>query len=150
MNHEEFTQKWNEGLLEIDVDCSKSLQVANSNMLPKQYQFSLIFWSTVWLVSIPFAILMMIFYKWWIGLLIFIFVTPIIFKATKKVTMQFMIDHSVDNQEFYDIAVKEGVIRVREKQQTGKTWKPLPRRLHASRLQIANSARGKIPVRQIS
>jgi hypothetical protein len=85
-------------------------------MLPKQYQFAHIFWLWIWILSIPVAILIMIFFKWWVGLLVLIFVTPILSKSTKTSAMQFMIDHSVDSSEFYEFAVKEGVIRIREKQ----------------------------------
>jgi hypothetical protein len=62
MEHAEFVQSWNAGKLEIDVDRSKALQVAGSNMLPKRYQVAHIFWSWVWMLSIPAALTVMYFY----------------------------------------------------------------------------------------
>lgn len=115
MEHSEFVRAWNEGKLEIDVDRSKALQVANSKMLPKRYQAAHIFWSWVWILSIPAALVVMYFYKWWAGLLLLVFLTPALSSSTKKSAMQFMIDHSVENPEFYQYAVTEGVIRVRPK-----------------------------------
>ncbi len=115
MEHSEFVQSWNEGKLEIDVDRSKALQVANSKMLPKRYQAAHIFWSWVWILSIPAALAVMYFYTWWAGLLLLVFLTPVLSSSTKKSAMQFMIDHSVENPDFYQFAVTEGVIRVRQK-----------------------------------
>lgn len=115
MKHSEFVQAWRAGKLEVDVDRSKALQVANSRMLPKRYQVAHIFWSWVWILSIPAAIAVMLLYKWWVGLLILIVVTPLISKSTKKSAMQFMIDYSLESTEFYQFALTEGVIRVRQK-----------------------------------
>lgn len=115
MEHSEFVQAWNQGKLEIDVDRSKALQIAGSKMLPKRYQAAHMFWSWVWILSIPAAFAVMYFYTWWAGLLLLIFLTPALSSSTKKSAMQFMIDHSVENPEFYQLAVSEGVIRVRQK-----------------------------------
>jgi hypothetical protein len=115
MEHAEFVQSWNQGKLEIDVDRSKALQIAGSKMLPKRYQAAHIFWSWVWILSIPAAFAVMYFYTWWAGLLLLVVLTPVLSSSTKKSAMQFMIDHSVENPEFYQFAVSEGVIRVRQK-----------------------------------
>lgn len=115
MEHSDFVQAWNVGKLEVDVDRSKALQVASSKMLPKRYQAAHIFWSWVWILSIPAALAVMFLYKWWAGLLILVLVTPTLSISTKKSATQFMIDHSLENPEFYRFAVSEGVIRVRQK-----------------------------------
>jgi hypothetical protein len=115
MEHPEFVQSWNQGKLEIDVDRSKALQIAGSKMLPKRYQAAHMFWSWVWILSIPAAFAVMYFYTWWAGLLLLVLLTPALSSSTKKSAMQFMIDHSIENPEFYQFAVSEGVIRVRQK-----------------------------------
>ena len=115
MEHSEFVRSWNEGKLEVDVDRSKALQIANSKMLPKRYQAALIFWSWVWILLIPAAFVVMYFYTWWAGLLLLVFLTPALSSSIRKSAMQFMIDHSIENPEFYQFAVTKGVIRVRPK-----------------------------------
>lgn len=115
MDHSEFVRLWNEGKLEIDVDRSKALQIANSKMLPKRYQVAHLFWSWAWILSIPAAFAVMYFYRWWAGLLLLVFLTPALTSSTKKSAMQYMIDHSIENPEFYQFAASEGVIRVRQK-----------------------------------
>lgn len=106
---------WNAGKLSVDVDRSKALQIAGSKVLPKRYQAAYIFWSWVWILSIPAALAVMFLYKWWAGLLILVIVTPALSTSTKKSAMQFMIDHALETPEFYRYAVSEGVIRVRQK-----------------------------------
>lgn len=115
MDHSEFIQSWNQGKLEVDVDRSKALQIASSKMPPKRYRAAHIFWSWVWILSMPAALVVMYFYKWWVGLSLLVLLTPALARATKKSAMQFMIDHSVENSEFYQFAITEGVIRVRPK-----------------------------------
>lgn len=115
MEHDEFVQSWNEGKLLVDINRTKALQIANSRMLPKRYQIAHIFWSWVWISTIPLAFAVMFLYKWWAGLLILLFVTPAVSSATKKSAIQFMIDHALENSEFYQFAVTEGIIRISPK-----------------------------------
>jgi len=119
MEHSEFRNYWNKGKLEIDVDRSKALQIANSKMIPKRYQMAHLFWSWVWILSILAAFAVMYFYSWWAGLLILALVTPALFSFTKRLAMQFIIDYSVENKEFYQFAVTESVIRIRQKIKEG-------------------------------
>lgn len=115
MNHSEFVDGWKSGKIAVDVDRSKALKIASSKVLPKRYQTAHMFWSWVWMLSIPAAFALMYFYTWWAGLLSLVVVTPTLSNSTKKSAMQFMIDHSVENPEFYELAVAEGVLRVQPK-----------------------------------
>jgi hypothetical protein len=73
-----------------------------------------LFWSWVWILSIPAALVVM-FFIWWAGLLMLVFLTPALSSSTKKSAMQFMIDHALENPELYATAVEKGVIRIRPK-----------------------------------
>lgn len=115
MEHAEFVKSWNEGNLMVDVNRTKALQIANLNILPKRYQLAHIFWSWIWILTIPVSIIVMFLYKWWVGLLILVFVTPAISSATKKAAMQFMIDYAIENPDFYQRAVSEGLLIIRPK-----------------------------------
>ena len=84
MEHFEFVQSWNQGILEIDVDRSKALQIADSKILPKRYQAAHIFWAWIWILSIPAAFAVMYFYKWWVGLLLLVILTPALYNSTRK------------------------------------------------------------------
>ena len=106
---------WKCGKLQIDVDRSKALQIAGSANFPKRYRYALNFWSWVWILSIPAAIAVIYLYTWWVGLLMLFVLTPMLSGATKKSAMQFMIDHALENPEFYEFAIENDVIRVRSK-----------------------------------
>jgi hypothetical protein len=115
MEHSGFVQAWKAGELEVDVDRSRAIQIANSNLLPRRYQIAHIFWSWAWILSIPVSFAIMFLYKWWAGLLILMLVPPVLSRSTKKSAMQFMIDHSIEDPDFYQFAVSEGIIRIRQK-----------------------------------
>lgn len=114
LSHSSFIDAWKNGKIKIDVDRRKALRIANSDALPKRYRAAHIFWSTVWLLTIPLGT-GLIFYKWWIGLLVLFVVSPSIANATKTSAMQFMIDHALENEDFYARAIQDGVIHVSEK-----------------------------------
>lgn len=109
MEHPEFVRAWKAGQLLVDVDRSKALSVAGSKLLPGRYRAAHLFWSWVWLLTVPVAIAVMFFYTWWAGLLILLFVTPALARGTKRSAMQFMIDHALESPEFYRFAVDQGV-----------------------------------------
>lgn len=114
MEHNEFIRAWKNSEIEVVVDRSKAFQNANSKMLPKRYRYAHILWSWVWIISIPTALAVMFFYDWWAGIL-FLLLTFIPFKSTKKSAMQFIIVHSLENADFYHFSIENGVIRVRPK-----------------------------------
>lgn len=112
LSHQEFVSLWQEGMLNIDVHRSKALMLAGSRILPMRYRFAHIFWSWVWILTIPAALLVMYFYKLWLGLLLLFTITPIISSAVKTSAMEFMIDHSIEDHDFYEYAIHNGILRV--------------------------------------
>jgi hypothetical protein len=124
MEHSEFVRAWRAGELLVDVDRSKALAVAGSKLLPKRYQAAHLFWSWVWLLTVPAAIAVMFLYKWWVGVLILLLVTPALSRATKRSAMQFMMDHALENPDFYRLAVDQGVIRFRTRYRERDPWPP--------------------------
>jgi hypothetical protein len=118
MEHEVFVSEWHAGRLRVDVDRSLALRVVGSDMLPRRYQFAHIFWSWVWILSIPTAFAVMYFLKWWAGLLMLLFLTPLLSKSTKTSAFQFMIDHALESPDFYQWAIENRLIIVSPKAQT--------------------------------
>jgi len=100
MTYEEFIQERQAGTISAGVDNSTALRLINQ--LPKRYQAAHAFWSWVWMLSIPGFICVSIFWKWWAGLILLMFVTPTIFSATKKSAAQFVLEHAQDNKEFFN------------------------------------------------
>jgi hypothetical protein len=71
--------------------------------------------TVVWILTVPAALAVMYFYAWWAGLIILLVVTPALGASTKQSVMRFTIDRAVADSDFYDYAVGNGVIRVKEK-----------------------------------
>ncbi len=55
----------------------------------------------------------MFLWKWWAGVVILLFVTPALSSATKRSAVQFVIDHALENPEFYRLAVDKELMTVR-------------------------------------
>ncbi len=115
MDYEEFKRAWSNGQIEVSVDRAKALRIASSSILPKRYRFAHWFWATVWLLSMPIGIAVIFLYKWWVGLLILVFVTPAIGSGTKTSAMQFMIDHAIEESSFYKYALENNVFIISTK-----------------------------------
>jgi len=115
MQHDEFVSAWRNGRLFVDVDSSLALRVLGTTRIPKRYRAAHHFWSWVFALSIPGSFFVMYRYGWGIGLLLLAVVPVMIFKGTRKSAMQFMIDHSLENADFYAFAVDNGVLRLRPK-----------------------------------
>lgn len=69
----------------------------------------------VWILSIPGFICVAIFLKWWAGLLLLVFATPMIFSANKLSAAQFVLEHAQENREFFDALVQEGILTFKVK-----------------------------------
>lgn len=100
MTYEEFIQGRRAGTIRVGIDESSALRLIDH--LPKRYQAAHMFWSWVWMLSIPGFICLSIFWRWWAGLLLLFLVTPMIFRATNKSAAQFVLEHAQANKEFFD------------------------------------------------
>ena len=121
MEHSEFVRRWGQGELLVDVSSGAALSVAGSKLLPRRYRVAHHFWSTVWLLTIPAAIAIMLFYKWWVGVLILVFLTPALYRAVRRSAMQFMIDYALESPDFYRLALEKGILTVRTKDDASKS-----------------------------
>ena len=113
MTYEDYIRQKKSGGIWVEIEISTALRLIDS--LPKRYQFAFYFWSWVWMLPIPAFILVAILWKWWIGLLLLIFVSPIIMKATKKSAAQFVIEYANENKEYFDFLVREEFISFNQK-----------------------------------
>ena len=112
MDHAEFVDAYKNGTHSIYVTRSKALRAVNEGYLPRRYQYAHIFWSWVWFLSFPGGIALMIFQKWRIGLIFLIFVPGTISAAVKKTAFEFVVEHAVEDADFYSFAVANGIINV--------------------------------------
>lgn len=108
MKYSEYKALRAEGKVNAGIDNSTALRLID--YLPKRYQYAHHFWSWIWILSIPAAILLSIFWKWWIGLIVVVFVTPTIASSTKKSASQFVLEHAEENEEFFNRLVEKDLL----------------------------------------
>ena len=112
MTFEEYLDLRKMGKIRAGIDNSTALSLIDC--LPKRYQFAHYFWSWAWFLSIPGFICVAIFFKWWVGLLLLFFVTPIISKATKKSAAEFVLEYAEQNKEFFEALIKKNILIFRD------------------------------------
>ena len=113
MNYETYKLQRKLGTVVAGIDTSVALRLMD--YLPKRFQYAHMFWSWIWILSIPTAIALSIFYRLWVGGAILFFVTPIIFSATKKSAAQFVLEHAENDQVFFDKLVERNLLTFRQK-----------------------------------
>lgn len=112
MDHAEFVTACNNGSRKIYVTRAKALRAVSEGYLPKRYQYAHLFWSWVWFLSYPAGIAIMIFQKWWVGLIFLIFVPGFISSGVKKSAFDFIVEHAIENPDFYAFAIDNGIITI--------------------------------------
>ena len=108
MTYNEFINLRRQEKVSAGINTSIALRLVNQ--LPKNYQYAHLFWSWVWILSIPAFILVAIFYKWWIGLLLLFFMSPLLFSSTKKSATKFVLEHAEGNQAFFEYLVDNNLL----------------------------------------
>jgi hypothetical protein len=116
MTHSEFVKAWKSRQIEVMVDKQLAMRVMESADMPGRYRAAHLLWSWIWLLSIPVAIVLWIFVRWWVGI-IMLAVGLLLPRAIKKSTQQFAIDRAIEDEEFYDKAISSKLLIINE-----KTW----------------------------
>ena len=116
VQHTDFVDGYRRGTIQIDVDRSKAMRIANAaDELPAEFRSSHRLWSAAWLLAIPVAFAAAFLHSWWAGALILFVVMPALYTATKRSAAQHVIAYAVKSSAFYSYAVENGVIRIRQK-----------------------------------
>ena len=90
-----------------------SVALALSSELPARYRNAHLFWSWVWMLSIPGFLALSIAGAWWVGVPLLLFATPAIAASVKRSAVEFVLEHARENAEFYGSLVARGVLLVR-------------------------------------
>lgn len=108
MTYTEYKALRSEGRVLAGIDNSTALRLIDR--LPKGYQYAHLFWSWVWMLSIPAFICVWIFYKWWVGVILLFTVTPIVKRATEKSAAEFVLQHAENNEQFFNLLVERNFL----------------------------------------
>ena len=111
MTYEEFIDNHHQGKVDIGVDNTSALILVKA--LPMRYYAAHLFWSWVCFLSIPTFICIAIFFEVIAGILLLFIVTPLIWLSTRKSAAQFILNHAIDNKDFFNILVKGDLLTFR-------------------------------------
>lgn len=113
MTHKEFIDGYKSGKLDVLVNRSNALKTISNRYVPNNYYWVHTFWSWIWMLSIPVGIIFL-FFNIGVGILILFFISFLGGKAVKKSAMQFMIDHALENEPFYNFMIKSETIVIKQ------------------------------------
>ena len=115
MQHSDFVAAWNAGKLQVHVERAKVLQIlADPAVVSARTRMHHLLWTWVWILSVPAAIVL-VFYRWWAGLLLLATLTPALGIMTKKAARQLVIDRALANSTFYEYALDQEIMHIRER-----------------------------------
>jgi hypothetical protein len=111
MTHSEFVAAVQAKQISVRANMSLALHVMNGNIMPMRYRAAHIFWTWVWFLMFPAALALGIWYSWWDALLCFMAAGPV--KAGfKQSAGQFMLDHALENEAFYDAMMRVNMFHI--------------------------------------
>lgn len=110
LSHNEFTSAYTSGRIKVLVNQELALKIVWTPLLPLANRIAAIFWGSVALLIIPFSFYLMFATTWWIGLLVLFFVRPAICSACLATAQQWVLEFSLKNPKFYEIAAETGAI----------------------------------------
>ena len=67
------------------------------------------FWAAVFYLSLPGAVLLSIFFRWWSGIFS-VFFSYLLFKTLKESAEQFALEHADNDQVFFEALNAEGLL----------------------------------------
>lgn len=111
MTHSEFVEAYRSKGVEVRVDKQMALRVMESQDMPGRFRAAHLFWSWIWLLSFPLAIVLGIFVQWWVGLIVLV-VALLLPRSIKHSAIDFVLEQCVENEAFYDKAVSSGLLRL--------------------------------------
>ena len=100
------------GRVRIQISSSVALSLGGK-YLPARYGTALAMWNIIAFLSIPASIAVAIFFKWWVGLLLLLFVPATIFSANKKSAVGSVLQHAEENEEFFNMLVENDLLSFR-------------------------------------
>jgi len=97
--------------ISVRANLSLALHVMNGNYVPMRYRAAHIFWTWVWLLMFPAALVLGIWYSCWAALLCFM-ATGAVKAGFKQSAAEFILEHALENEAFYDAMLKVNMFHI--------------------------------------
>lgn len=106
MQYAEFIELRRRG--EVEAGISTNLALRLGEYLPARCQYAVAFWNVIGFATLLGGIVAIFLVKWWIGILVVVFVAPLIFAANKRSVVKHVLTHAEENEEFFNFLVSKG------------------------------------------
>ena len=113
MNHQEFIHSYKSGRIEAYVNQRAAMIFIDSPAVSKWYLPGRLLRMWIVILSIPAAIISLIWVKWWIGLVILIIACSLP-TTIKRYSPRFVLENAIKDKDFFNLAMNQGVIRIAE------------------------------------
>ena len=104
ISHLEYIAQRRSGRLDVTIPFSLARRLVEC--IPSGYRSLQLILSWVWLLSIPAFLLVAIFVKWWIGLLLLLFATPVLNRLARRAMVQSVMAYAEADQDFFGTLLK--------------------------------------------
>ena len=115
MTHAEFVEGCQSKRVDAHVNKLLALKLMDTALMPKRYRVAYLFWTWIWFVSVPAAIACFIWTRWWIGVIV-LFVGWALPEAIRRSACEFVLEQALEDEGFYNAAVKVGALTLTLKQ----------------------------------
>ena len=106
MQYAEFLELRRRGEVEAGISTNFALRLGE--YLPARYQYAVVFWNVMGFVTLLCGIASIFLVKWWVGILVVVFVAPLIFAANKRSAVKHVLTHAEENEDFFNLLVSKG------------------------------------------
>jgi len=113
MTHKEFVEAYNSGKIKVKIHESAALEVMDTDLIDKPSQYAHIFWSWIWLLSIPIGIALFIWVSKWIGVIVVI-IGLILPKAIKRSSSESVLKKGLSDESFYNTMIQHQILIIEE------------------------------------
>jgi hypothetical protein len=114
ISHVDFIKKWKNGEINIHVNKSGAIKAVEAGYLPTGYRGAQTLYGWIWITGLIVALPLMIWYKWWVGLIVGA-ISMSLPEALKKTAAQGIIDKALEDEQFYKLVIQHGIVRVSKK-----------------------------------
>ena len=113
MNHQEFIHSYKSGRIEVYVNQRAAMRFIDSGAVSKWYLPGRLLRMWIEVLSIPAAIISLIWVKWWIGLSVLIIACSL-HTTMKRYSPRFVLENAIKDKGFFNLAMNQGIIRIAE------------------------------------
>jgi len=113
MTHDEFVEAYNAGRISLLTNRRRAIALLGNPVSQKKYRTVMGYWTLLFLLCFPAAILCFTLVKWWVGLIVVAF-GIILARGMVEYAAISVHKQALENEAFYHLAIKSKGIMISE------------------------------------